>query len=275
MSATLTSGVPFADYLALPGEHFSSLKALDMSPLHYRHALAHPASETAPMTLGRITHAMILTPAAPPEIAIYDGAMRRGKRWEAFKEDHPGKAILLRGDPAVVTALAMRAAVERHPIARELLRAGEGEVTMTWEVDGVACRGRLDWLWSSGIVELKTTRSIHPRAFAREVAQRLYHVQLALYTDGLTAVLGHAPPELPILIAIENTPPHDVCVYRVGFDSLEAGQRKVDGWLRTIRECRASGQWPGCGGDGVLDLRLPDWALADEEQSVDLSGIGG
>lgn len=274
MNATLTRGVPFADYLALAGEHFSSLKWLDMSPLHYRHALAHPVGESGAMTLGRLTHAIVLTPELPVDVAIYEGT-RRGRRWETFQAEHAGQTILRAGDPALVTALAMRAAVQRHPEASRLLRAGEGEVTLRWEAEGSACRGRLDWLRPCGsIVELKTTRSIATRLFMREVAQRLYHVQLAFYTDGLTAVLGHAPPELPAMVAVENAPPYDVCVYRVGFDALEAGQRKVDAWLRTLAECRASGRWPGVGGDGVMDMRLPDWALGGDED-VDLSGIGG
>ena len=75
-------------------------------------------------------------------------------------------------------------------------------------------------------------------------------------------------------MTVEKKPPYDVAVYRVDEEAIEAGQRKVDGWLRKLAEARRTGQWPGVAPD-VLRLELPDYVLTDGLEDVDLSGIEG
>lgn len=268
----ITRGMSFAEYLALPGEHFSRLKTIDLSPLHYKHATAAAADvETDAMALGRIVHAMILTGTTPDDVVLYEGKTRRGKAWEAFKAAHPGQLITRKSE--LTTAGLMHNAVMRCPEARALLQQGEGELTVRWRSHGVRCRGRLDWYTGEQIVELKTTRSIDPKVFMREVAARHYHAQIAFYSSGYAAATGAEPPVLPALIAVESAPPFDVCVYRVGFDALEAGARTVERWLTRLSTCMASGFWPGVSFGAVVDLKLPEWAASDGLPDVDMSGI--
>lgn len=265
-------GMSFGDYLAIEAAHFSTLKALDVSPLHYRHALHRDASEeTDAMALGRIVHAMVLTGALPEDMALYEGKTRRGKEWEAFKAEHLGKTITRKSE--LTTAAAMHAAVMRCPEAKELLARGEGELTVQWVDHGLRCKGRLDFFNGSQIVELKTTRSIRPDAFAREVVSRHYHAQIAFYAQGFEAATGKPPPVLPALIAVENVPPYDVAVYRVGFDALEAGARKVNAWLSTLASCTVTGRWPGVAWHGAMDLKLPEWAMTGDLPDVDMGGM--
>jgi exodeoxyribonuclease VIII len=273
LSAHLTYRMPFAEYVKIPAIHFSTLKAIDTSPLHYAHAVKHQRGDTDALRLGRILHAMVLDPS-PPDVAIYEGKVRRGKEWEAFAAEHCGQTILRRDE--IEKSVAMRAALLAHPIAGGLLAEGEGEVTVEWSMMGHACRGRLDWLRPDGsFVELKTTRRIAPRAFARDFGSFLYHAQIAFYRGGLEAALGvDASEELPRVIAVENEPPHDVAVYPIGYDVLEAGQRKVDEWIRKIDACRTSRRWPGVA-EGEIDLRLADWILSEGMPDVDVGSIGG
>jgi hypothetical protein len=264
----LTNRLSFDEYDALPGEHFSGLKALDTSPLHYNAAIRK--NDTQAMRLGRTLHALALDPGSV-DYVVWSGD-KRGKAWETFKGDHAGSTILTQDE--LDRALGMRRALNAHPVASPLLAAGHGEVTAAWDLDGVACRARLDWvLPDGGLLELKTTRRIHPVAFSREVVSRLYHAQIAFYSSGLEAARGERSPR-HVLIAAENEPPHDIAVYNVPAEVLDAGWRKVAGWLRTLQDCRASGRWPGVGGSELLDLKLPDWALAEGLPEVDLGGIG-
>lgn len=269
----LIRGLPFAEYLALAGAHFSTLKALEVSPLHYVRARDNERVDTASMRLGRITHAAILTPDVPADVAIWDGAVRRGKAWEEFVAAHPGATIVKRDELA--SAERMRAAVMAHPVAHALLTGGEGEVTMRWtSPEGVTCRARADYLTrDGGLVELKTTRFATPRAFMREAASRLYHAQVAFYSDGLDACGGNALDAYPHVIAVENVEPHDVTVHQFNLDKIDAGRRVVDRWMKTIAQCTASGFWPGAGGSGVVDEPLPAWAMADGLPDVDLNGV--
>lgn len=269
---SITKALPFDRYRALDAVHFGTLKHLDVSPLHYRHALSRPDVETDAMRLGRIVHAMILTGSLPDDMAAFDGKARRGKAWSAFVAEHEGKSVVRKVDLQV--ASAMHAAVMRYAPARDLLRRGDAEVTVQWRSHGLRCKGRLDFFTGEQIVEVKTTRSIDPRIFMRECAARAYHSQIAYYSAGYEAATGASPPVLPALIAIESAPPYDVAVYRVGFDALEAGARKVEAWMERLRACTASDYWPGVAFGGVMDLRLPEWATTVGDD-VHLEGIGG
>lgn len=270
--ARILRRLPFEKYLEIEAVHFSKLKAIDTSPRHYAHRVQHERRDTAALVLGRVVHAMILDPE-PPGVAVYEGKVRRGAEWTAFQEAHRGETILKRDE--LEGAAAMRAAVLAHPIAGDLFAEGDGEVTVTFSMLGLSCKARLDWLRPNGSwCELKTTRAIEPRAFARECARFLYHAQIAFYAGGLAAATGEEAPELPHLVTVEKDPPHDVAVYRVGYDSLEAGQRKIDDWIKRLDAARRSRSWPGVAPD-ILDLRLPEWTLTEGLADVDLSGIEG
>lgn len=284
---TIIRDLPFADYLALPGAHFSALKEIEKSPRHYLRANQRPDTES--LRIGRATHALTLTPDVA-DVVVYDGKMRRGKEWDAFQSAHAGKTILSRSEAA--TAHAMRDAVMAHPRARALLSPidGDPEVTVEWiasvclpgerrgnalEVPRVdlACRARVDFLRHDGrIVEFKTARAAHPRAFMRSFAALYYHAQAAFYADGLEAATGKGPWPVHV-IAVEKTPPHDVCVYSIPDSAIEAGRRKVDEWIKVVAECTRSGQWPGADGGAEVDMVLPAWVDSDGFGDVDESGV--
>lgn len=215
--------VPFSTYLTMQGAHFSTLRHMATSPLHYRRACDRERADTPALRLGRLTHALILTPELPTDVAVFDGKVRRGKTWESFAAEAAlaGK-LIVRADE-LQAAERMRDAVYANKAARALLAHGIGEVTVTWEerfpvprderadccfhgdhaacdgvngcgcvchgqpdeCRGVPCRARLDWLGSAGIVEVKTTRWFSPRSWVREVASRSYHAQLAHYSGGI------------------------------------------------------------------------------------------
>ena len=264
--------LPFADYLAIDAVHNSTLKALDTSAKHYSHATRHARADTTALVIGRVLHAMVLD-ETPPAVAVYEGKVRRGEKWEAFAAEHEGETILKRDELEDVAA--MRAAVLSHPRSAALFAEGEGEVSMVWEQQGIRCKGRLDWLRPCGSwVELKTTEAIKPARFARQAGHFLYHAQIAFYAGGLATITGQEAPEPPHLVTVEKKPPYDVAVYRVDEEAIEAGQRKVDAWLRKLAEARRTGQWPGVAPD-VIRLELPDYVLTDGLEDVDLSEIEG
>lgn len=260
----ITHDLTFDEYAAIDAEHFSGLKALDVSPLHY--LSARVSTPTEAMRVGRALHELVCEPNALG-IAVYEGR-RAGKDWDAFAEANTRKTILSAKEHALVQA--MRAALEKNTMAKALFAHGRGEATVRWVDDGISCKARVDWLLpDGGMVELKTSLSVAPRAFASACASRLYHAQIAFYSYGLNKAQGFAPPSHTI-VAIEKKTPHDCVVYRVGREVLEAGERKVVGWLDKLRECKASGMWPGISGDGVVDLKLPDWALTDGLPDVEM-----
>lgn len=268
---SITYDLPFADYLALPSVHFSTLKMMDISPHHYRRAVTQGRADTQALRVGRAVHALTLTPDAA-DVVVYDG-VRRGKTWEVFADEHADKTIITATEHAKVAG--MRNAVHMNPTSRALLRAGRPEVTIEWtdSETGLACRCRADFFdttiaSSPRLVELKTTRAAYPRAFMREFARLGYHAQMAFYVEGIEAVTGARP--IVKMIAVEKDAPYDVTVYDIPDEALEVGSRKIRGWLRAVADCTASGKWPNVNGDEAVKLVLPDWAMTDGLEDVDM-----
>lgn len=274
----------FADYARLPGVHFTALKAMAVSPKLYKHAIDTERADTPPLALGRLTHALILTPEIAPEFAVWSGP-KRGKAWTETKAQALAEGRTIVRAEELERSYAMREAVLANPHARALLERGAPEVTVEWEeqfdfypVAGdpkrtmLPCRARLDWLGPLGLVEVKTTRrTLAPRSWGREVAVYAYHVQLAHYVAGLEANdILHVPAHW---IVVESAPPYDVAVYRLRREDLEAGERLRLTWLRRVAECEASGVWPGIGAEGPLECALPDYAVTEGLEEPDMSGI--
>jgi exodeoxyribonuclease VIII len=252
--------LPREDYDALPGENFSKLKNILTSPLAYRHSLSAETEDTDAMALGRAVHGLVLEPERT-RIAVWDGGARRGREWEAFCSQAKSEdAEVLRADD-YATAKRMAEAVHAKPRARGLLCEGRPEVTLCWESNGIRLKGRPDWIGRT-IVDLKTTRDASIDGFGREVAQRLYHMQAALYGAGCHAATGEHLP--CYLIAVESEAPHDVVVYRIPERIMEQGRLLWTRALTTLQACRQSGSWPGAdNGHPEVELSIPAWAGAE------------
>ena len=246
----------FDDYLAMPGEHFSSIKEMHRSPAHYR-SRVRPADSDA-LRLGRALHAAILDPSAL-SVVQYAGK-RAGKQWAAFQRENEGKLILT--PKQAVEVAAMRASVRAHPHASRLIRNGRPEVSATFELDGVPFKSRVDMVAGDGsLVELKSTRDNHPRQFEREFARRLYHAQMALYRIGLQA--NDIRCQRAYCITVCKTPPHEVVVFSVDEETMEAGARLVRDWVARLKECERARAWPGMDNGAILTLRIPEWAITE------------
>lgn len=256
----------FAAYQATEGVNWSSLREMRESALHYRHALVHPRPETAPQVLGRYTHAAILRPQdLATDFVVWTEGRRAGEFWRTFQEQAGDRTIISEDD--VVRVQGMVDAVRRSPHGAELRTAGgQAEVSLTWYDPStrLPCKGRVDWLRRAGAVvaELKTTRSTDLRLFGADLIRFGYHGQLAHYVEGIAHALGWRP-ERAIIVAVESAPPHDVALFELDAEVLEAGRELRDGLLEQVAACTISGIWPGRHpAPVVLDAtNLPSWAF--------------
>lgn len=263
----------FEEYQKVKGVNWSTLKEMRKSPLHYKHALEHPRKDTPRLALGRATHTAILEPDRfLLEYACFKGPIRRGKKWDAFKEAHPTETILKQEEYAL--CLAMRDAVRNSAPAMAYLKDGRSEVPVSWtdETTSLTCKGRMDWLSTSrtAIVDIKTTQDVDPQRFASLCARMLYHCQAAFYQEGAKRVTGKALPV--VLIAVEAAPPHDVVPYVLDDDATYAGWEVCAGLLERVKECRESGKWPGRY-EEEQTLRMPAWIWDDNEDDTSTDGL--
>lgn len=253
-------------YSKIDAVNWSTLKHMRRSPRHFLHALrtVGAAEDTRSMLLGRAAHTAILEPDRfLDQYVMFGGESRRGKAWEEFAEQNAGKEILKLDEYKL--ALAMRDAVEAHPVAVSLLSSGAAEETIQWRDDksAIECKGRVDWVDASRriFVDVKTAADIAAPIFSAAAARLGYHGQIAFYRRGLEAL--HGSTFDGYLIAVENKAPHDVAVYRYDEDVLYSADCEIGELLARVAECRASGEWPGQY-PGETTLYLPAWAQQDE-----------
>lgn len=256
-----------------PGINISTLKeAHALSPLHYRHRIQHQRTDTDAFQFGRLVHCAVLEPEqvayrykVRPDV---DGRTKAGKAALAELAARPGE--LVSGD-WYETALAIRVALERDPVASRHLNFRAVERPMYWTdaETRASCKGRIDAWNQYGIIGLKTTRKIALHAFSREAANFCYHLQWAFYHDGWLAEHGD---DLPMYeIVVESTPPHDVVVYQIPEDVLDAGREAYREALVRVLEGRQTGVWRGVANGVELVFQLPKWAQPSDDD--DLTGL--
>ena len=236
-----------ADYFALPGVNWSSLKHMRESPLLYRYRMDFPEEDKPAYALGRAVHTMVFEPRSfESEYAIWCDGHRKGKAWQEFAEFHADKTILKEDE--YDACLAMADAVRTHPLVSPYLVGGLFETVIRWTdpETKLLCKAKPDWRLDERriLLDLKTCRSIDGRRFGSEAARFGYMSQFAHYGNGIYHALGWRP-ERTLAVAVEKDPPHDVGIFEFTFSDLQIGADEVADLLRRVKDCQDSGEWPG------------------------------
>lgn len=272
----IQSRVPMSEYASLQDVSITRLKELKRSPQHYRYRLDHPKSSAA-MTLGTAAHCAVLEPERfATDFAVWGRrtdsgrlAPRNGKAWEEFQDSNRAREIITADDYEL--AVAMRNAVRGDASASKYLESGDPEVVLRWEMNGHACRGRVDWLTHIDgepiIVGLKTARDCRHFVFSSAAAKLGYHLQWAFYHDGYEIIAGKDARVVEIVV--ESEPPHAVATYAIPNDIMEQGRSEYQDLLKLLSECQASGEWPGPVTNEEF-LTLPSWVYERQEDISDL-----
>lgn len=275
MTALVLLDLPEADYHARPELSSTQARELLEAPAQYLHNLTHPREDTDAFDEGRAAHALVLgQPASWEVVCDKDGQPvpdRRGNRWKhaAARIRGEGRTPLLAEQADRITALA--AALERNPEAGPLLAAvrdrGETEVTVVWRDDptGVECRCRFDALLDGTALDYKTATSASPAAFVRSVVRYGYHVQQGHYLDGGDAA-GLDLERFLFVVQDRDHPPYLASVIELDRPAAQLGRRLAREARERLRDCRASGRWPGHVTDpaGYALVSLPRYVFPED-----------
>ncbi len=249
--------------------HWSALRYMMTSPLHYRYNVETETVRTPSMVLGLAIHAAILEPLKLGRDYVVYPKTRRGKAWDEFSAQHPESIILTESEYRRVEGAVEAVTSRRIPWLTE---SGETEMRMEWTEPrhGFSCVGRVDRLVRGIVVEIKTTSAWGERQFAAQAARMGYHVQHAWYIDGLRE-MGYKVLDEAITVAVENRAPFDTAVYYVPPEAIEAGREIKNGLVDRLKECSDTNTWPGVAPEQTR-LTLPAWSLLDEPESIDIDG---
>lgn len=267
------------EYRSHPAISRSELWKINDSPEKFKWFKDHPISPTPALLFGQVVHKLLLQPESfNDEFAVAPCIDRRTK---AGKEEYEAFVRTV-GDRAVVSiddynkASEMVQAVRDNRIASKYLN-GKTEVPFFWtdEDTGEQCKCRLDILTEIDgrytIVDYKTTGNAKTDIFSnKDVFKFGYHVQAAMYSDGV--MHGCSLPYRPdfVFIAQEKTVPYAVNVIVVPEDVMLAGIDKYRELLGIYHECKATDLWYGYNGafDELNEVYLPGWmqlGVEDEE----------
>lgn len=295
MNARIQYGVSFAAYAAIDAINWHTLEPFRKSARHGRHQMLLQREASEAMVLGEALHCAILEPerfaaqyAAEPRFEGHPNSNAYKAQRDAWRSEHATSVLLTWAEYQDVRAMA--AAAREHPVAGAVLAArGKNELSITWSgKDGATMKARLDrvcrvpasLLYPTSpdrggevicLCDVKTTRAIAPVEFERELARFGYHGQLAMYADALTA--ADPSPFAVAILAVENTPPYDVAVYRVDDEVIDHGRKLYRRLLALYQQCQKDGHWPGVA-PCTTGIELPAYArerdggIAEEELEV-------
>ena len=253
-----------ADYHSSPAISKSGLDMINKSPLHYWNRYLRddkPAfTQTDALRFGSLLHNQVLEPDVFDDefLVMPDDINRRTKEGrERYAELMASKKIVVSSED-LNTCKKITSAISQHKTAsRYLATAGKSELSLFWNMEGVDCRCRPDFITEDGyIVDLKTTLTASQRGFSRKaIYDYRYHVQAAFYTEGYKACFGELPKGF-VFIACEKTEPFSIGVFSTPPDTFELGHTQMMSNLVTYRHCLENNVWPSYNGDKEMELRV-------------------
>lgn len=264
----IEKNLSFKSYQEIEAINISSLKEMRRSPAHFKAKLEEPAKETTELLLGSLIHGLILQPTKLlKEYLPVVKADRRTKVGKALIDETEARAQAegLKIVPIEIfnEAEAVANAAKIHPYYPSLacLKA-DTELTLTWEQDGVACKGRLDHYLDGVITDIKTTKDASPHAFARAIYTYGYHNQAAWYLRG--ALENGLEVHDYIIFAIEKDPPYCAATYRLSQQSLDLATAENETWLAQYQICKERNNWYGYSPE-IEEISIPQWAVNEVE----------
>lgn len=269
----------FDEYLALPGMNWSSIKTIERSPKHFKHALANPIDDTPRLGIGRAFHTLVLEPERFDEdYSCFHGGRRAGKYWDAFVEASEGKTVLKPDE--INLAQSMAFAIRTDPASSPLFYGpGENELVIQWtdKASGLQCKARIDRLTGNALIDLKSTQDAGARRFGSIASRLMYWRQIVWYLDGVAA--WRAERDLPALelaaklVAVELEAPHDVVVYYLTEEQMYMAREANAAMVAKLVECQTGNAWPGVAGGVEQPLLLPAYEYFSEEGDPDGLGL--
>jgi hypothetical protein len=247
------------EYLKLPGISASFLKACYQSAYDGYKFLHQPKESTKAMQFGTAVHTMLLEPHLfSDQFAVREKLDRRTKAGkeasEAFEDANKGKIVIDEDDAYKLQKIV--ANVKAFPQMREALDSFLKEQTYQFEVQGLACKARLDLVDESGhfIIDVKTTKDASSSEFAKTMINMNYDLQLAHY-----ALATGKKQNKAFVIAVE-TDTCEVALYDVtAFLNTTHVARKYAQALETAKNVLEMKKCPEKYPQAIVELKVPNW----------------
>ena len=246
-----------AEYHAEPyGDSMSSHKLLDFMrdpAIYWAYREGVLVDEDKPhYAFGRAAHCYILEGSEnfDDRYHVSDGPInektgrpfgRDTQKFAAFLEEvrQDGREFVTVDEKRSIEAMYWSAV--GHTVARNLFNVGAPEVVIRGTENGVALKGRLDWLDSAHgrIVDLKTCDDLD--RFAKTVFEYGYNIQAAFYRRLVRLLTGHNYGVY--VVAVEKKQPFRTGVWEFAQTTLYDADEKIGELLADFRNRFHIGNW--------------------------------
>lgn len=153
--------------------------------------------------------------------------------------------------------LTMKQTMHQHREAGPIIQALEyTETSFFWKdaQTGLGLKGRADGMSLSAgiIVDFKSCADCRPSTFEREILDREYYRQGAMYLRAARA-LG-LPCDKFVFLAQEKSPPYAIGVYCLSATKVAKGEAEIDSILERLRKAGESNVWDDYTSAGIIEL---------------------
>lgn len=246
-------------------KHDSDMFAKNPYAYFIRKITGYAKEPTEAMKLGTALHEKLLTPnlyeqkyaVVPESIKV-----RRGKEWDAFKEEHEGMEYIRIADFQKVSAMAK--SLEDNSEVCEVFKKTPltaREVVLTADINGVFVKSKVDMVAHQGktLIDIKTATDASPKAFVRQAAELGYDVQAAFYI--MNAEANGLKPEKFAFYVVETEFPYTTGIYTFDKESsfVRAGKLEVERRLSAYKQAVEAVEDPIGDGWSATNLKLPAW----------------
>lgn len=252
-------------YHRLPSLSATGAKILlqDGGPAKYRYWRDNPQPPKDEFDFGTAVHTLTLGTGQPIKPLPFTRWNEKGAAAAKDKARADGYVPLKVAD--YWTALRAATAIKRHRQAAALLSEGVAEQSIMFDIDGVPCRARPDWMRPGIVGDVKTTIDAAPNedGFGRQAANYRYAVQEAFYRAAIRS-LG-LPDPMFVFVCVEKALPNLVSVVKLDREARDYGERQMMRAIEIYRDCTRSGIWPGYDDSIVHEIGMPAWTYYREE----------
>lgn len=271
--------IPEAVYHAdpVPSRSLSSSGARRLleCPALFDYERRHKRGPKKAFDIGSAAHHLVL--GTGPELVVIDAPDMRTKAAKEQRDAAYARDAIPLLPAEFEQVQSMAEALKGHPMAAKVFapERGPAERSLFWQdaETGVWCRARLDHMPTADytarwfiVSDYKTTRSAHPEQISKAVYDYGYHIQAAMYLEGVRALGIHADPRM-VFVFQEKAAPYVTTVIELDHVALKIGHSQLRKALALYRQCSESGRWPGYS-EQVETISLPVYAERKHEEDM-------
>ncbi len=241
----LSYNLSFEEYQDCPYLNHSSLRFLfpPNVPSDFLWWKNNPKQRTKAMDFGSAVHIAVFEHEIFDESVIVcpeiDKRTKAGKEeYSDFLKEAGNKIVLTQSELDSCYSIIYQ--IERHPILSKLVanKTANFESSGFFKYRDLDLKFRTDFIIQSHnlILDLKTTKAGHERAFKHSIMDFNYYSQAAFYLLGMSEITGEDWTNF-IWIAIENNQPHKIYLYEPDTAWLIEGLRLINCAIDLYKDC--------------------------------------